>query len=386
MKYFSIPSDFKKETIDKVEKLNHSYKDAKVIETYGNITLKNFLGSGRSVELLPEIDLTDLQDYIDYSKAKCIDFNYTINASHLQNKEFTAKGILEIMNFLSKLYKIGVRWLTVSLPSLMEIIKSSKYDFKMKASAICQITTPNKARMFKELGVEKIVVDESLNRDFYKLKRILEAFGDNVEIIVNSICHKDCVSRMFHYNQISTDSIEVSSEASVNYYPHRCLLKRYKNIGNLLRLTWVRPEDIPYYTAIGIKYFKLQGRHTVVNGDPARTVEGYFKGSYDGDLLELLDMFNPTSRFRVSIDNMKLEGFLKPFYEKEHFCKDNCPECNYCESFARKCINEKELREVYYAAKEFFHQFDQFSKIIGHATDGGTSKGKKEDIDADFDL
>jgi len=93
MKYFSIPTDFKKETIDKLDQLNHSYDNAKVIETYGNITLKNFLGSGRSVELLPEIDLTGLHDYVEYSKSKGIDFNYTLmplicGIQNLQPKEF----------------------------------------------------------------------------------------------------------------------------------------------------------------------------------------------------------------------------------------------------------------------------------------------------------
>lgn len=386
MKFYSVPADFKLETIDKYDKLNQEYENAKVSETYGNITVGNMFGSGRSVELLPEVDLLRLSEYVEYSNRKNIDFNYTINASHLQNKEFTAKGILEIMSFLGRLHKMGIRWITVALPSLMEIIKSLKYDFKIKASVICQITTPNKARFYKELGVEKIVVDETLNRDFPKLKQIVEVFGDNVEIIVNQICHKDCSSRMFHYNQISTDSIELVNETSAKYYPHRCLIRRFENIGNLLKLTWVRPEDIHFYTAVGINYFKLQGRHIVLKGDPARTIEGYFKESYDGDLLEFLDMFNPTSHFRVPIDNKKLEGFLKPFYEREQFCKDNCPVCNYCESFARKCIDEKKMLEVSRAANEFFRQFDQFTKTIRHITDSSADKEKKEEIEADFDL
>ncbi len=388
MKCFSIPSDFNKETIDKLKKLNDSYENARVIETYGNITLKNFLGSGRSVELLPEIDLTDLHDYVEYSQSKGIDFNYTINTSHMQNIEFTARGVLEIMNFLGKLYDIGVRWLTISLPSLMEIVKSSRYDFKIKASVICQVTTPNKARFYRKLGIEKIVTDESLNRDFFKLKRIVEAFGENVEIIVNAICHKDCTHRMFHYNQISSDSIKLSSEASANYYTHRCLLRRFEHIANLIKLTWVRPEDIQYYTAIGIKNFKLQGRHTVMNGDPSRTVECYIKESYDGDLMELIDMFNPTTHFRVFVDNKKLDGFIKPFYQKENFCKDNCEHCGYCESFARKCIEENQLKEVYHTAKEFFSQYDKFTRMLEHIIDGTAASKKKDNshFDVAFDL
>ncbi len=386
IKYFSIPSDFDKGTVDKLERLNRSYKEAKVVETYGNITLKNFLGSGRSVELLPGIDLDRLQDYISYSRAKGIDFNYTLNASHMDNIEFKSLGMLEILNFLGKLYHIGIRRLTVALPSLMEIIRNSKYDFKMKASAICQITTPNKAREFRKMGVERMVADEYLNRHLAQLKRVNDAFGEGVEIIVNSICHKDCPGRMFHYNQISTDSIKLSSEASANYYTHRCLLRRYETIGNVLKLTWIRPEDIKYYSAIGIKHFKLQGRHTVRAGDPVRTLEGYFKGSFDGDLLEFLDMFNPTSRFKVTVDNSKLAGFIKPFYENDYFCKDDCPHCNYCENFARKIIDEREQQEVYRSAKEFFRQYDRFKGTMDSITANSEPGRKKNHIDTEFDL
>jgi len=146
------------------------------------------------------------------------------------------------MSFLGKLYNIGIRSLTISLPSLMEIVKYTKYDFKIKASVICQITNPNKARIYKKLGVDRVVVDECINRNFHTLKQVIAVLGDNVEIIVNSICHKDCGYRMFHYNQISTDSIKLSSEASANYYTHRCLLRRYESIGNVLKLSWVRQK------------------------------------------------------------------------------------------------------------------------------------------------
>ena len=43
MKYFGVPADFKKETIEKYDKLNKEYSASRVIETYGNITLENFL-------------------------------------------------------------------------------------------------------------------------------------------------------------------------------------------------------------------------------------------------------------------------------------------------------------------------------------------------------
>jgi collagenase-like PrtC family protease len=387
MKYFSLPADFKKDTIDRYDELNRAYQDSKVKETYGNITTGLSLGSGRSVDLLPYIDLDDLQEYVEYSKERNIDFNYTINGTHMNNREFTQSGILEIVSFLKKIYKAGVRNVTVTLPSMIELIRSSGFDFRIKASTICQITNPQKALAFKRMGVHRIVPDESLNRDLKTLKRVRDCFGEEVEILINTICYKNCSYRMFHYNQVTSDSIKVTTEASANYYSHRCVLQRYDRLSNLLRLSWVRPEDLKYYMAIGVNKFKIQGRQTVIKGDPVRAIEYYFKESYDGDLMELLDLFDPTNSFRVQVDNRSLDGFLKPFAEKENFCKDDCDVCNYCEAFSKKVLSREKAKEVADNARNFYEDFDQFSEMIKSLKNkAGNDDSEKEKLDAEFDL
>lgn len=365
MKYYSMPADFKKETIDKYDELNRSYEHSRVFETYGNITIGNFFGSGRLIRHTPKIDIFDFKDYIEYSMKKGIDFNYTLNATHLHNMEFTQEGAAELKDFLREIFKTGIRSVTVSLPSLMELVQSTGYDFSIKASCLCQVTNPNRALAYKRMGVNKIVVDESLNKDFFTLKRIRDAFGENVEIIVNQICDKNCMYRMFHYNMIAGDAQGTANKVSINYFEHRCVLQQLKTIDNLLKLCWVRPEDIKYYTEIGINYFKLQGRHTFVQGgDPVKTVKYYFEEDFDGNLMDLLSMFANLTGFKVHVDNKKLEGFIKPFYEKENFCKNNCPTCGYCESFAQKCIDLKAAREIVKMAKDFYKDYDQYKKIL----------------------
>lgn len=387
MKYFSLPADFKKETIDRYDRLNRTYEDSRVTETYGNITSGFSLGSGRSAELLPRIDLAQLQDYIEYSRARNIDFNYTINGTHLNNNEFTRKGALEVLMFLKKLARAGVRNLTIALPSLIELVRSSGLDFKIKASTICQITNPQKALAFKRMGAERIVPDESLNRDFRTLRRVREVFGEEVEIIINTICYKNCAYRMFHYNQVTSDSIKVTTEASANYYSHRCVLQRFDRISNLLRLSWVRPEDLKHYTAIGIDKFKIQGRQTAVKGDPIKAVEYYFKEYYEGDLMQLLDLFDPTNSFRVPVNNRSLDGFLKPFVEKENFCKNDCDVCRYCEAFARRIIDYPGAEAVVADAGKFYQAYDPFTLMMDSLKrEGNTGETEAGNLEADFEL
>ncbi len=377
MKYYSVPSDFKKESIEAFAKLNEAYSDSRVLETYGNITVGSYLGSGRLVRQMPKIDIYDLSEYIKYSRERDIDFNYTLNPTHLNNREFTEEGVSQIKSFLHKIYEAGIRSLTVTLPSLIELVQSTKLDFKIRASTLCQIRNVNRAMVYKHMGVDKIVVDESINKDFFTLRDIRDAFGEKVEIIVNQICDKNCMYRLFHYNMIAGDVLANTNKVSINYYEHRCVLQQIKSIDNLLKLCWVRPEDIEYYTGIGINYFKIQGRHAFVQGgDALRTVKHYFDKSYEGNLMDLLMMFGNLTSFKVFVDNKKLDGFIKPFVEKENFCKNNCAKCGYCAAFARKCIDYKQAEEVVELARQFYRDYDQFQEML---RDKGCSDLEKQE-------
>lgn len=389
MRYFSMPADFKMETIDAYEKLNHEYDKSRIVETYGNITVGEFFESGRSVNMLPRVGLHRFREYVQYSLEKGIGFNYTLNAAHMNNKEFTRRGLLEILNFLDKLNQIGVRAVTITLPSLTMLVKRLDYDFEIVTSTICTIADANKARAYEKMGVDRIVVDESVNRKFGNLRRICAAVETSVETIINAVCHKNCAFRTFHYNQIASDSIEVVNDASANFYSHQCVLQRFDKVSNLLRLSWIRPEDLKHYEQCGVTYFKVQGRHTALHGDPVRAAEAYFKESFDGNLMELLDLFAPTNQFKVYIDNKKLDGFLEAYIRNENFCRNDCTNCNYCEIFARKCIDYKEAEAVIAAAVKFYGECDQFNIMVDSLTTSSI-KNEEQAIDmtmtADFDL
>ncbi len=364
MKLLNMPADFSNRTIEKFAELNEKYKDGKIYETYGQITIGNKVGSGRAYDLIPNVDLQHMKEYIAFSKGNGIGFNYTLNTTCMSNMEFTKSGMEEILGFLDRLYDAGVRSLTVTLPSIMEIIRLKKYDFEIKASTVCQIINANKAMLYKDLGVDKIVLDETINRDFDTIKRIRNSFGENVELITNVICHKNCIYEMFHHNQTSHDSGIDSINGSVTYYSHRCMMNRCKHVNNLLKMCWIRPEDMKYYEEIGIKYYKLQGRQAVKNGDPVRAAEAYLSENYEGNLMELLDMFAPTNSFEVYFDNKKIGNFLEPFVKIPNFCKNDCFSCHYCDEFVKKCTDVQNTREVFDLAFKFYSEYDEYKRSI----------------------
>lgn len=101
--------------------------------------------------------------------------------------------------------------------------------------------------MFQSIGASRMVVDETINRDFTTLRNIRNAFGNGVELIVNVICHKNCIFEMFHHNQTSHDNHSNKENPSVSYYSHMCMLQRCDRPSTLLKLNWIRPEDISLY-------------------------------------------------------------------------------------------------------------------------------------------
>ena len=360
MNKYSVPADFNIETINIYKSLNEQHED-KINETYGQLNYDtNVFGSGRSSNNLPYVDEQQLQKYISHSESNNIAFNYVLNATCLSNQEFTLEGMKNIMDFLKYLLDIGVKSLTVCLPSLIELIRESRLPFKIKASTVCNITNTDRARSFLNMKVDRIVADESINRNFRELKNIL-TLTDQVEMIVNVVCYKNCIYRPFHHNQMSHDY--KWDKPCVSYYSHRCIMKRVEMPENLLKMPFIRPDDISYYEKLGIHYYKIQGRQAVMKGNIIKTVTSYLGKSYDGDLLNLLDCFSPTNSFRIPIDNRKLDGFIIPFINSD-FCNDNCESCLYCQTYFKDKFSFDEYSKINELAKKFYNSTDDYKKMI----------------------
>ncbi|GKX31191.1 protease [Vallitalea longa] len=382
MKYFSIPADFKKSTIDRLYELNNTYEDIKIIETYGQVTVGKILNSGRIMDVLPQINMAELKKYIEYCRKKNIEFSYTLNPACFGNYEFSEEGIKSILDLLNQLATIGITNITVSSPSLVEIVRESGFDFEIKASAICEIVSPNKANFYKKIGAERIVVDPDITRDFEKLKHICEVYGDKVEIIINNVCMHNCPYKMFHYNH---EAHCTNDQDIKDFFFNRCSMQKASDTANLLKLNWIRPEDIKLYEEVGIRYFKIQGRQNVLTGDIVKTLEYYFNESYDGNLFDLITIFSPYNSYQTYIDNKKLDGFVERFFREPGFCKEVCSKCGYCNRYAKMAIDVEESRELNRKCLEFYSEYDKFSKVLKQNTFKHEQQTLSNELEFDFD-
>lgn len=360
MKFFSIPADYNIYTLDKIAEMNKRFKDLKVAEVYGQITDKKIVTSGRPLKNVPAMKMDGLATYVKECEERNISFNYTLNSSCMSNYEFYENSHRELINFIDQLVQMGVKNLTVALPSIMEMIRIKFPEVKIKASAICEIDSVTKALFYKKLGVDKIVIEPDVVRDFDKLTNIAAQYQGKMEIIVNNVCMKHCPYKKFHYIH---DSHDTGIQDVSDFYTNRCALQKSDNYFNPIKLNWVRPEDIKYYEDVGIQYFKIQGRQNLNKGNLLKTLEAYMNESFDGNLFDLITLFNPYNSFQVYIDNKKLDNFIKPFVARKFFCTEMCDSCQYCYQYAQKSINENIANDINTKCKMFYTEYDCFTKM-----------------------
>ncbi len=361
MELFTVPADFKAKSLNQYAEMNSQSTICNVYETYGQITSNNPYGSGRSKNILPDINLRTLERYVLQSKDLGISFAYTLNAICLGNQEFSSVESNKLKQFCSNLYNIGVETIIVAMPSLIELIKYTIPKMKIKASVICQINGIYKAQFYSELGVDSVVIDMDCIRNFKTIKQISEIFPCQTEIIVNNTCRLYCPYKIFHYCHESHS--KKRHNAIDDYYFNRCNITRNQSKESYLQMSWVRPEDINYYTECGVNIFKIQGRQDVQNGDIHKTVQHYFNHSFDGNLVDLLMNFRPYNSFMPYIDNRSLDGFINAFYNGTVQCTQDCKKCGYCLRFAEKSARG-DIEAINRLAKRYFKEDDAYNKMV----------------------
>jgi hypothetical protein len=104
------------------------------------------------------------------------------------------------------------------------------------------------------------------------------------------------------------------------------MYENQENFPEILKATWVRPEDLHRYEPY-VDFVKLATRqHSMFR----LVAEAYTSGSFKGNLLDLLEPgFAPAfGRAGVILDN---SAFPSDWADKVSCCKRECNYCGYCE-------------------------------------------------------
>ncbi|MCK5686253.1 U32 family peptidase [bacterium] len=370
----TIPANWQEDFFDKID-------FSKVHEVYGKLP-GDFVGGGRASVIFNKVPLSTFKNHVLKIKEMGISFNYLLNATCLDNLEFTRNGNKQIRKLMDMICNAGVDTITLALPQLVKMIKKAYPHLKVSISTNNMVDNIERVRYWEEFGIDKITLSYTdVTRNFKELKRIVKYKKCDVQLICNLMCRRHCPFQQLHSNFHShaSQTSHVNKRLPIDYYCIFCIARIFTDPIEIIRSNWIRPEDLHIYEEIGIDQFKLTERG-LNTPDLAKIVSAYTNRSYDGNLFDLIPSMSKYkyitdpkpahflkyfssltklkqstlfktiktllnmrelkdfySNFGVSIDNKKLDGFLE--YFKENPCSNTiCEECKYCDKWAEKAV------------------------------------------------
>jgi len=364
---FSIATNWDDNLIKEIELLDPGHK---VTEIFGKLA-SDFVGGARVPYILPFISKNNASRHIRLIKDMGRKFNYLLNASCLDNREFTRTGQRQIRRLLSWLDSLEVDVITIANPYLGYLIKKEYPRFELAVSLHASTGSLRKIKFWaEEIKASKVTLClHKTNRAFPLLKKIRSAVSCDLQLIANQLCLYDCPFSIYHNNFVShaSQSHHILRGFGIDWCLINCRYKLFTHPEELIKSNWIRPEDVGYYESIGINNLKIIDRARSTQ-NIIDTLKVYLTRKFDGNLMDLLAPRNISSgrklflkglkfflhplhinifkltKFRklfsdvgIYIDNRKLDGFLDYFFEGK--CNpDSCESCGYCRSVAERVV------------------------------------------------
>ncbi len=362
----------------------------------------NATSGGRALCELVDPEREKVESHIQELRAAGISFNWLMNGVVL-HEEFKGEGRQAIYAELDWISRVGVDSVTVSIPLLAGIIKQHFPQIRVHVSVFAHVDTPEKAVRWEDLGVSGVCLDRKLTRDFRMLHAIRRAVGLELELLVNDPCLISCPYELYHDSLMSRASLPSRGDY-LHYCSYRCLLDFARDPGELIKSTFIRPEDLEEYLSIGIDRFKVVDRNRPTEWI-IHALDAYIQRRYAGNLVDLLSLFSALkverpdavkfvnaqhiSRSTIHeiwkgiqailgfyIDNRTLDGFLE-FFKRTECNKTSCKECNHCATIAKGAVraNERSAEEARLLLQnilDILHSRDLCSlNFAGYDNEGG---------------
>ena len=217
---------------------------------------------------------------------------------------------------------------TTASPFVARTVKKVFPEIEVRASVNMRLMTVQ-AMAYLSPWFDSYYLGRDVQRNLDTVRRAADwchAHGKRIGILANSGCLRNCPWQTYHDNLIAHSSAALSTEPAKGFNPHLCwtLYRERKNFPEILKATWIRPEDLRRYEGI-VDFVKLATRQHAL---PRLVVDAYVRGSFRGNLLDLLEPgFSPAFRPQV-IDNA---AFPPDWFERSGRCGRECTGCGYCE-------------------------------------------------------
>jgi hypothetical protein len=235
----------------------------------------------------------------------------------------------EVVSVIERLGEKGCapEIVTTTSPMIAHTVKTRFPGIEVRASVNMRIGTTQAMGYVGDL-FDSFYLQRDLQRDLGHVRQVrawCERHGKKLCLLANSGCLRFCPGQTFHDNLIAHSAAAEARENLPGWNPHVCwtLYRDPEKLVEILKATWIRPEDLHRYEGLAdtVKLATRQHAH------PRMVVAAYAGGRFGGNLLDLLEPgFAPAFAPRV-VDNA---AFPPDWAERIGGCPGDCEACSYC--------------------------------------------------------
>ena len=242
-----------------------------------------------------------------------------------------------VRDILGKLDHCGLlpETVTAASPFIARTVKKYFPGIELRASVNMRLTTIQAMAYLAPL-FDSYYIGRDVQRNLATVERFSRWCHDNGKklcILANSGCLRNCPWQTYHDNLIAHSDAAMKAENVKGWNPHLCwtLYRDRKNFAEILKATWVRPEDLHHYEGL-VDVVKLATRQ---HANPDMVISAYERGAFEGNLLDLFEPGFSPAFFPNFIDNA---AFPSGWFERTSACARECAECGYCENTLRQVM------------------------------------------------
>jgi collagenase-like PrtC family protease len=243
----------------------------------------------------------------------------------------------EVISILEHIEEVcnGVDTVTTTSLAVARTVKKYFPKVEVRASVNMRIGSPQAMSYISGL-FDSFYIQRDIQRNIEQVKSVKAWCDKNnkgLYMLANSGCLRFCPGQTFHDNMVAHDAEIDEMKNIADWTPHVCwnLYRDKKNYSELLKATWIRPEDLHHYDEL-FPVVKLATRQHM---HPRMVIDAYVNRRYAGNLADLFEPgFSPAFAPYV-IDN---QAFPEDWFEQTSTCKATCHECGYCDKTLEKLL------------------------------------------------
>lgn len=224
--------------------------------------------------------------------------------------------------------QLNLMSVTTTSPVIARFIKTNFPALKIRASVNMEIGTTQGMDYIAEF-FDGYYMQREYNRNLQKieqLKKWCDANGKELYLLANSGCLNHCSVHNFHDNLVAHESEIAAMDNAFEFRGlcHDYLRLKEKQQSFIRNTNFIRPEDIKLYDP----YFTAAKLATRTNRNPVAVLDAYIRGSYSGNVMELLEPNHAEAFYPWILENSR---FPDDFADNVMRCTKDCDSCSYCQ-------------------------------------------------------